>query len=269
MDIEKHNTQETMRLNQRGGRTLSIVDLCRAGTLTPEMASFCWMHLESGASLLTGAVPGGAGKTTLMAALLGFLPPEERIATVADRSVIDRAQAGELPRPATLLAHEIGSGRWFGYIWGRDAADFFRCAGPDAPPGLRCVTCLHSDDPEQTRGILLPLGVREPDLEAIGLQLYIHRGLRHGRRLHRVTALHCRLGGELRQVTAWNRTADRHEFMLPLDQIAETTAADTGDDPARVRRDWDRRRDLLTELEAAGTDDWRHVRRAVLEAPST
>ena len=126
MSTEHANQREVDLLNQRGGRALSIVDLIEDGTLSAEMASLCLQAVRGGAAFLTGAVPGGAGKTTLMAAVLAFLPQGERIVTVADRSAIDAALAGRLPAPTTLLAHEIGAGRWFGYIWGRDAADFFR-----------------------------------------------------------------------------------------------------------------------------------------------
>jgi type IV secretory pathway ATPase VirB11/archaellum biosynthesis ATPase len=84
MDIERHNHQQIERLNQRGGRTLSIVDLIQAGTLTVEMAACAMRAMHEGASLLTGARPGGAGKTTLMAAILNFLPPQVALITVDD-----------------------------------------------------------------------------------------------------------------------------------------------------------------------------------------
>ncbi len=52
----------------------------------------------------------GVGKTTLMATLLGFLPPGERIVTGSRRGVIEQGLHGEVEPPATFLAHEIGSG---------------------------------------------------------------------------------------------------------------------------------------------------------------
>ena len=74
MDIERHNHQQIEQLNQRGGRTLSIVDLIQAGTLSVDMAACAMRAMHQGASLLTGARPGGAGKTTLMAAISVVLP---------------------------------------------------------------------------------------------------------------------------------------------------------------------------------------------------
>jgi type IV secretory pathway ATPase VirB11/archaellum biosynthesis ATPase len=75
MDLEQHNHRQIEQLNQRGGRMLSIVDLIQAGTIRVQMAAYAMRAMAEGASLLTAAGPGGAGKTTLMAALLNFLPP--------------------------------------------------------------------------------------------------------------------------------------------------------------------------------------------------
>ena len=64
MDIEIHNDRQIEHLNQRGGRTLSIVDLVRAGTISVEMSAYAMRAIQQGASLLTGARPGGAGRRT-------------------------------------------------------------------------------------------------------------------------------------------------------------------------------------------------------------
>ncbi len=48
------------------------------------MAAYAMRAMHEGASLLTAAGPGGAGKTTLMAALLNLLPLEVPIVTYDD-----------------------------------------------------------------------------------------------------------------------------------------------------------------------------------------
>lgn len=75
--------------------------------------------MEQGAFLLTAAKPGGAGKTTLMAAILGFLPPDVPIVTVDRSQVIRDGLKRSATEPACYLIHEIGSGDWYGYLWGR------------------------------------------------------------------------------------------------------------------------------------------------------
>lgn len=66
------------------------------------MAAYAMRAMEQGAFLLTAAKPGGAGKTTLMAAILGFLPPDVPIVTV-DRSQVIRDGLKHQPpnRPVT------------------------------------------------------------------------------------------------------------------------------------------------------------------------
>jgi len=51
-DIERHNHQQIEQLNQRGGRTLSIVDLIQAGTISVEMAAFHESDGQGGHRLL-------------------------------------------------------------------------------------------------------------------------------------------------------------------------------------------------------------------------
>ncbi len=172
MDIEAHNDEQIEMLNQRGGRTLSIVDLIGAGTIGVEMAAVGMRAMARGASLLTGARPGGAGKTTLMATLLNFLPPGVPIATTDRSAVIARALGQPADRPVCYLAHEIGSGHWYGYIWGRDVADFLSLID-----GLRRVaSCLHADTLPELIGILTspPLSVTPEQLGRVDLILFMH-----------------------------------------------------------------------------------------------
>lgn len=68
-------------------KPLSIIDLLREKTLTPEIAGLLWLYIEGlgvkPASLLIAGGPG-AGKTTLMNALLSFIPSRERIVVIED-----------------------------------------------------------------------------------------------------------------------------------------------------------------------------------------
>ena len=183
MPLEQQNLREIEALNQRGGRTLSIVDLMSAGTVTPEAAAYALWRVAHGASFLTGAVPGGAGKTTLLADLLGMLPPGERIVTTPDPSAVRDALAEPDRRGRCYLCHEIGSGMWYGYLWGKTVAEFFQLGAN----GGRLAACLHADDPVQMRNILLTptLGVSEEAFGRVGLLLFMafDRGARATRRV--------------------------------------------------------------------------------------
>jgi hypothetical protein len=171
LDVERHNWRQIEMLNQRGGRTLSIVDLIRAGTISAEMAAYAMRAMHRGTSLLTGARPSGAGKTSLMAALLGFLPPETPIATVDSAEVVAVGLAQPADMPVCYLVHEIGSGSWFGYLWGPDVSYFLDLIeGP-----RRIASCLHADTLEELTGILCSpaLEVSREALGRVGLILFM------------------------------------------------------------------------------------------------
>jgi len=68
-------------------KPLSIIELIKNGTLTPEMAAQFWLYVEGlgmkPANLLIAGGPG-AGKTTLLNALLSFMPSNDRIIVIED-----------------------------------------------------------------------------------------------------------------------------------------------------------------------------------------
>ena len=212
-------------LNQRGGRALSLVDLLRAGTLTPEMAGFCGCALLGGASLLTGARAGGAGKTTLMAALLGFLPEGERLVTVG-------AEAAPAPQalpergPVCLLAHELGRGAYYGYLWGESAACYLGWPAR----GLRVASNLHADTLAETRGVLTSteVGLSGDAFQRIELVLFITASWGNRGTIHRVTTLHYSPDrGPHRLLWQWNPEKDRFDWEgegKPEDHLPDETA---------------------------------------------
>ncbi len=218
VDIERHNHEQIEMLNQRGGRTLSVVDLVQAGTLSVEMAAYAMRAMAEGASLLTGARPGGAGKTTLLAALLQLLPPNTRIVTVDSPGVIADA-LGRPAEPECFLAHEIGAGHWYGYIWGRAVADFLALIeGP-----RRVASCLHADTLDELAAILgsPPLGVSREALGRVGLILFIHLSQGRWGARRRVAALHEADGrGGHRLVFWWDEPSDAFERASPLRDAA-------------------------------------------------
>ena len=210
MDVEHHNHQQIEQLNQRGGRMLSIVDLIQAGTISVEMAAYAMRAMAEGASLLTAARPGGAGKTTLMAAILGLLPPEVRIVTVDGSSVIRDGLSRPVTEPVCYLAHEIGSGDWYGYIWGRDVADFISLIDSQR----RIASCLHADTMEELTGILCspPLRVTRESLGRVGLILFMHVApLQRGYRRRVASFWEADGRGGHRMVFRWNAETDAYE----------------------------------------------------------
>lgn len=146
------------RSNQRGGRMLSVIDLIMAGTLNKNQV--CWLlhKIENGASWMVGAKPGGAGKTTIMSALLTMLPESESIRLTNPATDWMNASAGEC-----IVCYEISPGHYDAYIWGNDVKKM-TALGKE---GCRIVTNLHADTLEQARAqIVNDCGADENEFSA-------------------------------------------------------------------------------------------------------
>jgi hypothetical protein len=152
---------------------LSVVDLMRAGTVDLPLASYLVAAMREGASLLVGANPGGAGKTTVMGALLNFLPDDTMIKVVEGRVVLKRGLRNPNYGEMCYLAHEIGDGSYFAYVWGQKARDFFSLAAA----GHIVASNLHADTLSETREQLCDVNGVDPDhMNAVELKLYLRLG---------------------------------------------------------------------------------------------
>ncbi|MBN1810019.1 MAG: hypothetical protein JW909_13210 [Planctomycetes bacterium] len=198
---EAANLAQIDRLNQRGGRTLSFVDLIDAGTLSPGMAGELTAIVESGSSFLTAALMGGVGKSTVLAGLLACLPPGETVVTTPDAAAVESAHAGA-SGSACYLAHEIGSGMWYAYLWADAAARFIALA-----PKARVASCLHADGIDELYAELVSQGCSESDVAAVGLLVFMRR-MPAGRR---VTSVYVSDGRAHRVRWRLDEAADRYE----------------------------------------------------------
>ncbi|MCS7237539.1 MAG: hypothetical protein NZ899_04630 [Thermoguttaceae bacterium] len=215
MDVEGRNLLQIEALNQRGGRTLTIVDLIRAHTLDTLMAAYAMRAIEQGASILTAAKPSGAGKTALLAALLHLLPPGEPIITVDKTELITEGLRRPPEQPACYLAHEIGPGRWYAYIWGRDVPAFLSLIQGKR----RIATCLHADTIEELRSILTgpPLHATRKQVGRVGLVLFMFAGPIGGKFRHRLSHFYEADGkGGHRLIFRWDAQSDSFVQMEPV-----------------------------------------------------
>ena len=171
--------------NQRGGRMLSVIDLLEARTLDRAQLSRLIAHLEAGASWLVGARPGGAGKTTVMSALLGVLPAEGHIALATPGSAWQHSRSGDC-----VVAYEIGQGPYHAYVWGESVRRLAQLAAS----GCRVVTNLHADTLTQARKqIVNDNGVPEHLFPAFGIFLpvtFSGRFSSPSRRVKRIDVFH-------------------------------------------------------------------------------
>ena len=191
---------------------LSLVDLLDAGSIDLLSAAYLAAAMRGGASLLVGASPGGAGKTAVMCALLNFLPDRTDIRPVESSAVL--AQGLHDPRPgrACYLAHEIGTGSWYAYLWGEQARLFFQLAAE----GQIVASNLHADTLQETYAQLCAEnGVAPAHLAAVTLKVYlaVARGRdgsvrRWVRRVYESDGAEDRLLVEWTGEGAWRREAE-------------------------------------------------------------
>ncbi len=151
------------RANQRGGRMLSVVDLLEAGTFSLAQAAWLVARVAQGSSWLVGARPGGAGKTTVMAALLAMLPDDQRLRLTLARGSWRNALPGE-----TLVSYELSPGTYDAYIWGAEVRRLTELGSA----GCRIVANLHADTLEEAREqVVGECGATERGFQAFGLFL--------------------------------------------------------------------------------------------------
>jgi hypothetical protein len=121
---------------------LSVVDLLEAGTLTERQTAWLLSRILQGASWLVGAKPGGAGKTTVMSALLAMAPRGAPVWLTNRGSGWQECKAGNY-----LVSYELSPGFYEAYIWGADVVRMTELG----MAGCRIVSNLHADTLEQAR----------------------------------------------------------------------------------------------------------------------
>lgn len=249
---QEHNLAQIEDLNQRGGRLLTAVDLIEAGTISLDLAAYLLAAVSGGASFMTAAMPGNAGKTTVLATLLTFLPPDLPIVTVADGWDLARQQDG---KRACYLVHEIGPASFYSYLWGRDVQRFLALRD-----GCGVVaSCMHADTIEQMRSVLVEeLRISESDFGRLDLLLFLRLDrVRSGLR-RRVASVYEAAGGDgHRLVWAWEEQGDRHA------QVAPSSLAQCGKERVEAAREF------LRSVCLDDVRDIREFRRRVVEFLTT
>ena len=270
----------------------SIVELIRAGTLDAELAATLWLLIEGRVPLIVGARARLVGKSTLLDALLMFLPPGVRTveldgametfdwlpqapelgwrathtpAAIAAR-VTGRTAKPVRPDDTVLLIPEL-SDHLPSYTWGAEARIAIRAASI----GYGLAATIHADSLDDVFDQLRrpPVTLGDDELSRLGV-VVILRPVGDG--LRRVVAAHYirptsrdehghvqRLGPAV--LATWEPDHDRFEHFAwgVIPELAMRIGSRPGDFEAEV----DRRRDYLAGLAEAGITDVDSVRAAI------
>lgn len=180
-------------------RPRSIVELLRAGSLDSELAALLWLWLEARLPVVIAAGPPLAGKSTLLTALLAFLPTDARRfflqgaaedfrwlpeaealgwhrpassaeSTGAEPSPRERRLAAADPARAYLLAAEL-SDHLAAYTWGAAARLLVRAAGR----GYGFGATIHAESLGEVLEQLQarPVGLSADELRSLGIVLVL------------------------------------------------------------------------------------------------
>jgi hypothetical protein len=274
-------------------RSRSIVELVRAGTLDAELAALLWLLVEARLPVIAAAERSGTGKSTLLGAILDFLPPGTRrielqgidedfawLPHAAELGWPGRPNADDPGRERTtpgsgyLLAAEL-SDHHPHYVWG-DAA---RVALRALSVGYGLGATVHADSLEEVFDLLHrpPVALTDDELSRLGVVLVLRAvapapGDVADGPVRRVVAAHYvrpvarDAHGHVQRLppavlATWDPHADRFEHFAW--GIAAELAGRVGRRAGDFLAEHERRRDYLAGLAEAGVVEVDAVRAAL------
>jgi hypothetical protein len=145
---------------------LSILDLVKSDEIDCKLAGLLWLLMEHRASVLVAAGPVFAGKTTLLHAILDFLPPQSQQISLRgyyeDFKFLDYSKAGT----SYLVAEEISNHGYDEYLWGLQAVRVFKLL----EEGYSLGATIHARNSEEVIYILnRALGIPLAQLSRLGI----------------------------------------------------------------------------------------------------
>jgi len=194
---------------------LSITEIMQAETMTPRVAALLWLAMERGASMVLAADPPGAGKTTILTALLAFTKPEASV--YFTRGWGETFRLPPPPRngdaPTYLMINEI-SDHLPVYSWGPYVQRAFELM----TEGYSLLSTMHADTVE---GVIEQLtdenDVPPSHVGHLSFVVPLFVGVRDGKRVRRVSEIAALepLGGsyDRHTVARWDAASDTFEVL--------------------------------------------------------
>ena len=245
---------------------LSITEILAAGTMPPRVAAILGLAVERGASIILAADPPGAGKTTILTALLAFARP--------DASVYFTRGWGETFRlppppkdgepPIYILVNEI-SDHLPVYSWGPYVQRAFELMAE----GYSLASTMHADTVEGVIEQLTEENDVDPKLVGqLALVVPIFVGSAGGRRIRRVSEVAVLEplgpGYDRHSVATWRRDDDAYDILATpaqIDALARRLGLSHDDLIGALAR----REQLLVSLVAERVTEMEDVQRRLFE----
>lgn len=242
---------------------LSIIEILRAGTMPPRLAATFWLAVERGLSIILAADPPGAGKTTILTALLAFAHPDASVYFTRGWGEQFRLPSPNGAAPTYLLMNEI-SDHLPVYSWGPYVQRAFELMAD----GYSLASTMHADTVD---GVVEQLtdecDVPEHLIGHLALVAPIHVGASGGRRLRRISevAVLEPLGGSYDRCTIaqWRPQDDEFDVLATPAQINAIARRLRMDDASFLESLGHRER-FLDELLRDGADGIDDVQERIL-----
>jgi hypothetical protein len=244
-------------------RPLSIVELISRGALDEQVAAFLWIALERHASLIVAATPQEAGKTTMLTALLDFLPPEtERIYLRGWYERFEFLNEDRDPSRTYLLSNEISSHLPI-YMWGRGVRKMFEAVGA----GYGLAATVHASDASEILRMLAHYPLEVPESLLTGIDLVLTMSFRPGvknpvRRVMRLEVIEDD-GGKPAPRTLANREVIGTELLSSPGQLINALVRSFGLEREHAANELAHRVSVLRRLVRSETFAPEDVRRAI------
>lgn len=231
---------------------MSVPQIIRAGTMPSRLAAAFWIGMERGASFIFAADPPGAGKTTILTALLAFARPE----TVA-YFTRGWGETFDLPPlsddyPTYLLVNEM-SDHLPVYSWGPYVIRSFELLAE----GYSLCTTVHADTVDEVvEQLELEVGV--PRAHLAHLTFIVPIAVTHcdGRILRRILEVGVPIAGqggfEMHRVACWDERTDTFR-VLDQAEDREALSGKLGLDAETFEQELEQREELLRRLTEEGT----------------
>ncbi len=201
---------------------LSIVQILERGTMPADLAAVFWLALERGASLILAAEPPSSGKTTVLTALLTFLPPDTRAYFTRGWGETFDLPPIDGHRATYILVNEI-SDHLPVYSWGPYVVRTFELMAE----GYSLGSTMHADTPQEVIEQLEGEGVPRSNIAHLTFIVTLSVGYDGGRIVRRVNEVTLLTPGarpeEVRTtgIAAWNARDGSFSVLASASQRAE------------------------------------------------
>ena len=242
---------------------LSIIQILERDTMPASLAAVFWLALERGASLILAADPPASGKTTVLTALLTFLPPDARAYFTRGWGETFDLPPVDDHRATYILVNEI-SDHLPVYSWGPYVVRLFELMAE----GYSLCSTMHADTVEEVIEQLEGEGAPRRNIAHLTFIVTLSMGYDGRGVVRRVNEVALLAPGadpeELRitPIAAWNARGGSFSILGSASQRAEL-ARRLGIDEERLGEELSRRAAFLEDLMRRGVAGIAAVDKAV------